>query len=161
MEFSITRRTVLGLTTAVGAVVALPARALARTINRLSAVTVDEFMELSNVLTDQEFSLDDEVGAQYLAALRDDPTHAGPLSELVNRVVRSDLDPDTFAQVLASGALDDDANAATAQQILNYWYSGLVNDRTADFLEALAWESQDFATPPSTELGFPDWDKRP
>ncbi|HEU5454095.1 MAG TPA: hypothetical protein VFU85_00265, partial [Nocardioides sp.] len=70
-------------------------------------------------------------------------------------------DHDTFAQVLASGALDDDANAATAQQILNYWYSGLVNDRTADFLEALAWESQDFATPPSTELGFPDWDKRP
>ena len=53
MEFSITRRTALGLTTAVGAVVALPARALARTINRLSTVTVDEFMELSNVLTDQ------------------------------------------------------------------------------------------------------------
>ncbi len=92
-------------------------------------------MELSEALTDNEFSLRDEVGAQYLAAL--DPAD---IQKLVQATVRAG-DPKTFNAILASGALNDPRNAATAQQVLVYWYSGLVGDRTADYLEALAWES--------------------
>ena len=118
-------------------------------------VTLDEFMELSEALTDNEFSLRDEVGAQYLAAL--DPAD---IQKLVQATVRAG-DPKTFNAILASGALNDPPNAATAQQVLVYWYSGLVGDRTADYLEALAWETVDFAAVSSTPLGFPDWEEKP
>jgi hypothetical protein len=121
-------------------------------------VTLDEFMELSEALTDNEFSLRDEVGAQYLAAL--DPAD---ITKLVQATVRAG-DPKTFNAILGSGALNDPTNAATARQVLVYWYSGLVSDRTADYLEALAWESLrdgDLAVVSSTPLGFPDWDERP
>ena len=69
-------------------------------------------MELSEALTDNEFSLRDEVGAQYLAAL--DPAD---IKKLVQATVRAG-DPKTFNAILASGALNDPPNAATAQQIL-------------------------------------------
>ena len=121
-------------------------------------VTLDEFMELSEALTDNEFSLRDEVGAQYKAAI--DPA---ALKKLVQATVRRN-DPRTFNQILKSGALNDDQNAATAQQILTFWYSGLVNNTTADYLEALAWESLkdgDLAAVSSTPYGFPDWEDRP
>ena len=119
-------------------------------------VTLDEFMALSEALTDDEFNLRDEVGAQYQAAL--DPA---ALSRLVQATVRTANPPRTFNDILRSGALDDPTNAATAQQILTYWYSGLVNDKTADYLEALAWESLGFAVPSSTKIGFPKWAEKP
>ena len=75
--------------------------------------------------------------------------------------MRADREPRTFTDVIRSGALRSDAAARTAQQILVLWYSGLVNDRTADYLEALAWESLPFPKPPSTELGFSKWDEAP
>ncbi len=118
--------------------------------------TLAEFMELSEALTDEEFSLRDEVGAQYLAALE-----PAAITRLVQVTVRSAKPPDTFADVLRSGALDDATNAVTAQQILIYWYSGLVANSTADYLEALAWETLDFAAVASTPLGFPKWERQP
>ena len=124
-------------------------------------VTLDEFMELSRILTDNEFSLDDEPGALYLASLVADPAFNAPLRQLVQDTVRADREPKTFNDVVRSGALRTDAAAKTAQQILVLWYSGLVNDRTADYLEALAWESLPFPKPPSTELGFSKWDEAP
>ncbi len=124
-------------------------------------VTLDEFMELSRILTDDEFSLDDGPGALYLAFLVADPAFAAPLRQLVQDTVRAAREPKTFNDVLRSGALRSDPAARTAQQILVLWYSGLVNDRTADYLEALAWESLPFPKPPSTELGFSKWDEAP
>jgi hypothetical protein len=124
-------------------------------------VTLDEFMELSRILTDNEFSLEDEPGALYLASLAADPAFSAPLRQLVQDTVRADREPRTFTDVIRSGALRSDAAARTAQQILVLWYSGLVNDRTADYLEALAWESLPFPKPPSTELGFSKWDEAP
>ena len=47
-------------------------------------VTLDEFMELCEALTDNEFSLRDEVGAHYLAAL--DPA---AIKKLVQATVRA------------------------------------------------------------------------
>ena len=41
------------------------------------------------------------------------------------------------------------------------WYSGLVDGRTADYLEALAWQALPFAEPPSTKIGFPKWNEAP
>ena len=120
------------------------------------SVTLDEFMDLSRVLTDDVANLRDEVGAQYQAAL--DPA---ALRRLVQATVRAGNPPDTFNDVLRSGALNDPQNAATAQQILTYWYSGLVGDRTADYLEALAWSTLGFAVPASTKIGFPKWEERP
>jgi hypothetical protein len=124
-------------------------------------VTLDDFMRLSRMLTDDVAGLDDEPGALYLASLRSDPTFSGPLRQLVRDTVRQDRPPDTFNEVLASGALDANAAALTAQQILVLWYSGLVDDRTADFVEALAWTTLSFPKPPSTKLGFPKWDEAP
>jgi hypothetical protein len=124
-------------------------------------VTLDDFMRLSRILTDDVAGLDDEPGAQYLASLRSDPTFAGPLRKLVRDTVRQDRPPDTFNEVLAGGALDDEAAAVTAQQILVLWYSGVVDDRTADFVEALAWTTLSFPKPPSTKVGFSKWDEQP
>lgn len=153
------RRSLLGgmaaTATAAAATVVSPTRAHAA--NQTGPPEFDEFMDLSEILTDHEFNLRDEVGHQYFEALHNDPS----LLDLVNRTVRLDDPPDTFAEVLRSGALEADANAVMAQQILTYWYSGIVDDQTADYLEALAWEAQDFATPPSTKLGFPKWEERP
>ena len=120
------------------------------------SVTLDEFMDLSRVLTDDVANLRDEVGAKYQAAL--DPA---ALRRLVQATVRARNPPDTFNDVLRSGALNDPVNAATAQQILTYWYTGLVGDRTADYLEALAWSTLGFAVPASTKIGFPKWEERP
>ena len=149
-----TRRQVFAMAGGASLVAALPSVAEAATTG---PVTLDEFMELSEALTDNEFSLRDEVGAQYLAAL--DPAE---IKKLVQATVRAG-DPKTFNEILASGALNDPHNAATAQQILVYWYSGLVSDRTADYLEALAWETARTSTAvvSSTPLGFPDWEKKP
>ena len=124
-------------------------------------VTLDEFMELSRILTDREFSLDDEPGALYLASLVADPTFTAPLRQLVQDTVRAASEPRTFDEVVRRGALDSKEAAETARQILVLWYSGLVNDRTADYLEALAWETLPFPKPPSTELGFSKWDEAP
>jgi hypothetical protein len=140
-----------------GVLTSAPASAATRT----GPVTLDEFMELSRILTDREFSLDDEPGALYLASLVANPTFAAPLRQLVQDTVRAAREPSTFDEVVRSGALNSDAAAKTAQQILVLWYSGLVNDRTADYLEALAWETVPFAKPPSTELGFSKWDEAP
>ena len=118
-------------------------------------VTLDEFMELSEALTDNEFSLRDEVGAKYKAAV-----DAAALRKLVNAAKGRK----TFNEILKSGALNDNQNALTAQQILTFWYSGLVNNTTADYLEALAWESLKdghLATVSSKPYGFPDWEDRP
>jgi len=146
------------LTVAAGGLLTAPP-ATAET--RPGPVTLDEFMDLSRILTDNEFSLDDEPGALYLASLVADPTFSAALRQLVQDTVRAHPEPDTFDDVLRSGALRSLAAARTAQQILVLWYSGLVNDRTADYLEALAWESLPFPKPPSTELGFSKWDEAP
>jgi Membrane bound FAD containing D-sorbitol dehydrogenase len=122
----------------------------------IGSVTLDEFMNLSRVLTDDVADLRDQVGAQYQAAL--DPA---ALQRLVQATIRNANPPQTFNDVLHSGALDDPLNAATAQQILTYWYTGLVGGRTADYLEALAWETLGFAVPASTKIGFPKWEERP
>jgi hypothetical protein len=148
---------VLGTVTATtGDLLLQPAQAA-----RAGPVTLDEFMELSEILTDGEFNLRDEPGALYLASLVSDPQFDAPLRQLVRDTVRADREPDTFAEVLASGALRSDAAARTAQQILVLWYSGLVNGRTAEYLEAVAWQSLPFPEPPSTKLGFPDWEDAP
>jgi hypothetical protein len=122
----------------------------------IASVTLDEFMDLSRILTDDVGELRDEVGAQYQAAL--DPA---ALRQLVQATVRAANRPETFNDVLHSGALNDPVNAATTQQILTYWYTGLVGDRTADYLNALAWETLGFAVTASTKIGFPKWEERP
>ena len=117
--------------------------------------TLSEFMDLSRALTDNEFSLRDEVGRQYQAAI--DPA-------ALRKLVNATKGKKTFNDILRSGALKDDGNALTAQSILTYWYSGLVNDRTADYLEALAWESlvdDHLAVVSSEPYGFPKWEDRP
>lgn len=128
---------------------------------RTGPVTLDEFMDLSRILTDQRFSLDEEPGALYLASLVADPTFDAPLRALVQATVRRAREPRTFDEVLRSGALRSDAAARTAQQVLVLWYSGLVNGRTADYLGALAWETLPFTEPPSTKIGFATWSERP
>jgi Membrane bound FAD containing D-sorbitol dehydrogenase len=122
------------------------------------SVTLAEFMELSEILTDNEFSLRDQVGAQYQAAL-----NPAALLKLVNATVRRPNAPQTFNDVLRSGALNDLANARTTQQILTYWYSGLVNGKTADFIEALAWLTLEpnETKPPTEKIGFGEWSRRP
>ncbi|NUR08446.1 MAG: hypothetical protein HOQ22_04895 [Nocardioidaceae bacterium] len=152
------RRTLLAALAGTGAAAAVT---VWRASPAAAAVTVDEFMELSEVLTDKVADLRDDVGAQYLAFLRADPAFAAPLERLVAVVVRAEDPPRTFDELLDTGALDDPANAETARQVLILWYSGLVDGRTADYLEALAWSSQDFAEPASTPLGFPKWEDRP
>jgi Membrane bound FAD containing D-sorbitol dehydrogenase len=127
--------------------------------SRVRPATLDEFMNLSEALTDEDFSLRDEVGRQYFNAI--DPA---ALQKLVQATVRRNNPPRTFDQILRSGALNDDQNALTAQQILTFWYSGLVGDRTADYLGALSWESLkdgDLATVSSMPHGYPDWEDRP
>jgi len=127
--------------------------------SRTSPATLEEFMALSEALTDEEFSLRDEVGRQYFNAI-----DRAALQKLVQATVRRNNPPRTFNEILATGALNDDQNALTAQQILTFWYSGLVNDTTADYLEALAWESLkdgDLATVSSMPYGFPDWEDKP
>ena len=127
-------------------------------LSQSGPVTLSEFMELSDILTDNGFSLRDQVGAQYQAAL-----NPAALLKLVNATVRQANEPQDFDDVLRSGALNDPLNARTTQQILTFWYSGLVNGRTADFIEALAWltlEPND-TKPPSEKIGFGEWSRRP
>jgi hypothetical protein len=153
-----TRRQVLFGLMGTAALAALPSTTtLAKTppAPTTGPVTLDQFMNLSEALTDNEFSLRDEVGAQYQAAI--DPA-------ALRKLVNATKGRDNFNDILRSGALNDDGNALTAQQILTFWYSGLVNNKTADYLEALAWESLDdghLATVSSEPYGFPDWDEAP
>lgn len=164
-EVSPTRRDVLAgiavgaVTVTAGDLLFQPARAAAAT----GPVTLDEFMDLSDILTDNEFSLRDEVGSQYFEALNADPAHAGPLQQLVQDTVRAADQPSTFDDVLSSGALDTDAAAATAQQVLAYWYSGLIAGRedAVDYVEALAWETLEFTEPRTEKVGFPKWEDQP
>lgn len=138
---------------ALGPVLAPPARA---------DVSLDEFLTLSEVLTDDVGNLRDGPGSAYLRSLRADPDHAAALERLVAVAVRGDDPPRTFAELLATGVLDDAATAATAQRVLELWYSGLVDGRTAEYLEALAWVTlEEFAEPASTEIGFAKWSRRP
>ena len=153
------RRTVVVGTAAGGALVAAPARAGAA--RRTGPVTLDEFLELSELLTDDVADLPEEAGASYFAALTADPVHAGPLLRLVEGGVRAANPPRTFTALVRRGLLDDPATAATAQRILELWYSGLLDGRTVDYLEALAWTTLDFPEPASTEIGFPKWERRP
>jgi Membrane bound FAD containing D-sorbitol dehydrogenase len=120
------------------------------------SVTLGEFMDLSRVLTDDVAGLRDQIGAQYQGAV-----DRAALERLVQSTVRTANPPKTFNDVLRSGALNDPLNAATAQQILTYWYTGLVGDRTADYLGALSWSTLGFAVPASTKIGFPNWEERP
>jgi hypothetical protein len=149
-----TRRQVLIGVASSAVLLVAPSVVLARS----GPVTLAEFMELSDILTDNEFSLPDQVGAQYQAAL--DPA---ALLKLVNATVRQPNEPHTFNDVLRSGALNDPLNALTAQQILTFWYSGLVNGRTADFLGALAWATLEpnETKPPTEKIGFGAWSRRP
>lgn len=150
----ISRREVLIGVAGSTALLLAPTAVLAQT----RQVALAEFMALSDILTDNEFSLRDPVGAQYLAAL--DPA---ALLRLVNATVRQRNEPRSFNDVLRSGALNDPLNASTTQQILTFWYAGLVNGRTADFIEALAWttlKSND-TEPPTEEIGFGAWSRRP
>ena len=158
-----TRRELLGGIGGAAVWLALrPATSFAKTPPASSAssaasrpVTLDEFMDLSEALTDNEFSLRDEAGARYKAAI--DPV-------ALRKLVNATKGRKTFNEILKSGALNDNQNALTAQQILTFWYSGLVNNTTADYLEALAWESLkdgDLATVSSKPYGFPDWEDRP
>lgn len=154
------REFLVGIASVVVLVVARPTVATAGRA-QTGPVTLGEFMELSEVLTDKVANLRDEVGAQYFAAL-----DQAALRRLVQATIRLDRPPKTFDEVLRSGALSDPQNAATAQQILTFWYTGLVGNRTADYLEALAWatlggRSGAFAVPASTPLGFSKWDERP
>ena len=154
------RRSVVVSTAAVGGVLtAGPSRAVAA--RRAGPVTLDDFLELSELLTDDVADLPDEAGRVYLAALVGDPAHAGPLLRLVEAGVRAPDPPRTFAALVRRGALDEPADAATAQRILELWYSGLSDGRTVDYLEALAWTTLDFPEPASTEIGFPKWERRP
>lgn len=162
---NLTRRDVLtgaavgAVTVTTGDLLFQPAHATTST----GPVTLDEFMDLSDILTDNEFSLRDEVGSQYFEALNADPAHAGTLRQLVQDTVRAEEEPDTFADVLDSGALDSDAAAATAQQVLAYWYSGLIEGRedAIDYVEALAWETLEFTEPRTEKVGFPKWEDQP
>lgn len=160
-----TRRDVLaGL--AVGAVTVTTGDLLfqpARATTATGPVTLDEFMDLSDILTDNEFSLRDEVGEEYLAALNADPAHAGTLQQLVQDTVRAEDEPKDFAEVLDSGALATDEAAATAQQVLVYWYSGLIEGRedAIDYIDALAWETLEFTEPRTEKVGFPKWEDMP
>lgn len=128
---------------------------------RTGPVTLDEFLELSELLTDDVADLPEEAGAAYFAALTADPAHAEPLRLLAEAGVRAPDPPRTFAALVRSGALDEPAAAATAQRILELWYSGLLDGGTIDYLEALAWTTLDFPEPASTEIGFPKWERRP
>ena len=148
------RQVIVGIGSSAVLLIAPASLVLAQT----APVTLDEFMQLSELLTDNEFSLRDEVGAQYQAAL-----NPAALLKLVNATVRSKNQPDDFDDILRSGALNDPLNALTTQQILTYWYSGLVNGRTADFIEALAWLTLEpnETNPPTEKIGFGDWSRRP
>ncbi len=126
-----------------------------------AATTFDGFMRLSEVLTDKVANLRDAPGQRYFAFLVSAPAFAQPLARLIAVATRPNNPPQTFDQLLATGILNNQENAATAQQVLILWYSGLVDGQTADYLEALAWTAQEFAEPPSTPLGFPDWEDRP
>ncbi len=128
---------------------------------RAGPVTLDEFLKLSELLTDDVADLPEGAGAAYLAALTADPVHAGPLRSLVGAGVRAPDPPRTFAALVHRGVLNDPATAATAQRILELWYSGLLDGRTIDYLEALAWTTLDFPEPASTKIGFPKWERRP
>ena len=154
------RRSVVVSTAAVGgALAAAPSRAEAA--RRTGPVILDEFLELSELLTDDVADLPEDAGAAYFAALTADPVHAGPLRSLVEAGVRAPDPPRTFAALVRRGVLDGPANAATAQRILELWYSGLLEGRTVDYLEALAWTTLDFTEPASTKIGFPKWERRP
>lgn len=127
-----------------------------------AAVSVEEFLELSAVLTDDVADLPEQAGRRYLEFLRADPDHAGPLERLVDAGVRGDDPLRTFAALERTGVLDDRRNALTSQRILELWYSGLVDGETATYLEALAWTTlEDFAEPTTVEIGFSKWDERP
>lgn len=127
-----------------------------------AAVALDEFLTLSAVLTDEVGPLRDEPGARYLRSLSADPVHAGPLQRLVDVTVRGGDPPRTFAELLATGVLDEPGTAATAARVLELWYSGLVDGQTATYLDALAWTTiEDFAEPATSKIGFAKWSRQP
>jgi Membrane bound FAD containing D-sorbitol dehydrogenase len=126
----------------------------------------DEFFELSEALT--EFGdLDDDAGTAYLANINADPATGAALRDLfVAAGFAGDDAPRTFAEIEASGALDDPEQKAVAEQTLRYWYTGVVDTPNGQvvvtWIEAVGWlVLEDFCEPPASPLGHEKWEDEP
>jgi Membrane bound FAD containing D-sorbitol dehydrogenase len=135
----------------------------------VEAVDLAAFMSLSRVLTGDTDLADEEVGSEYLAALRADPARGLQLAALWRAVGFDDADrPASVADLAARGVYDDPELRRLADSIAAYWYSGVYDDangapKVATYVDALAWRALGYRSggPSSCSGVFGHWAEKP
>lgn len=129
------------------------------------ALSLDAFLQMSSVLTGVP-NLDPLVGQVYLSNLEQGGQFEMTPAELYERAGFGGNASPTIAEVEQSGLFADEAARDLADQIISYWYTGIVivgedEQRVATFVDALAWKTLAF-TKPLTICAHPFvWAERP
>ncbi len=129
------------------------------------SLSLDAFLELSSVLTGVP-NLDPVIGQVYLSNLEQSDQFEVTPTELYERAGFGGGASPTIAEVEQSGLFADEATRSLADQIIGYWYTGIVNvgedeQRVATFVDSLAWKTLLF-TKPLTICAHPFvWAERP
>jgi len=128
------------------------------------AVSIEQFMRMSQVLTAFADLNDTTNGGIYLMALSAQPELGPALADLWEQGGFAAGQPTSVADLEAAGVYDDDTLAELADTITRYWYTGIYDTgpdtvEVATFTQALAWRTLGYRqTGPSTCTGaFGSW----
>jgi hypothetical protein len=121
--------------------------------SKKSEVSLDEFIQLSSLLTGFDSSqLDKGLAQKYLTSITTVPPSSSTMGELYTRFGLSLNKPVNF-DVDVSVALVDDDDKALAQAIISYWYIGEYKTSSgmqmAAFNNNLGWTATVYGSPES------------
>ncbi len=128
--------------------------------------TLADFLALSLLLTGMDDALEPALGQIYLDALQANPELPLPIETLLERAgYGAGSEPESLDALEASGLFDDEATAALANKVIEYWYSGIYDrpdgsQAVATYVDALAWKLLSI-TKPLTVCAFPGFWARP
>ena len=124
-----------------------------------------EFLALSALLTGMP-DLDADLGAAFLQAFQAVPGFSAGLDQLIEQAgLRSAQPPADLQALEATGIFSNKQSASTADQIINAWYSGMVETDeepiVVTFVDALAWKALHFTKPLTICANYAFWEEKP
>jgi hypothetical protein len=132
------------------------------------AVSLDQFMQMSRVLTAFPDLNDTTIGQLYLDSLTAQRQLGGRLGALYTAGNFGGATPTSIADLTARGVYDDEGLATLADTITSYWYSGIYlsgpdQPTVATYTNAVAWQTLGYrpAGPSSCGGAFGYWNNAP
>lgn len=129
-------------------------------------LSVTEFLALSALLTGFN-NLNPTIGAVYLNQLQGQATSGVTVADLYQRAgFRSPAPPQTLDAMTQTGIFDDEKTRDLADQIIEMWYSGVIQQgeeaQVVTFVDSLAWRAVSYTKPQTICGPYPGfWADRP